>query len=780
MPKPSQRSSPAPDPSTNRGLSRRTLLATGLVLTLSLLGAAVLADYFTGLPLDAEPRFVGRQSCIECHQTEVEAFNGSHHDRAMDLATEETVRGDFDDATIETHGIVSRMFKRDGRFFVNTEGPDGELNDFEVKYVFGYEPLQQYMVEFDRTAEVKENEVARLQVLRISWDTEKKRWFYLSPPDVSEKLEPDDPLHWTGIAQRWQTMCAECHSTDLVIGFDDQDLVYHTTFSEIDVSCEACHGPASLHVEMAKSKSLFWDRHHGYGLAKLKTESNTAQVETCAPCHSRRGVLSDDYQAGDAFCDHFNLEILRDPTYFADGQVRDEDYVYGSFIQSKMYHKNIRCTDCHDPHSLKLKFTGNQTCTSCHQHPAGKYDTPAHHHHAPGTPGASCVNCHMPERTYMEVDPRRDHSIRIPRPDLSVKHGLPNACSGCHVEDQLDQLPPAARESLNEYADWQEQALAGDAQLADLILKTDEWCDAACEKWYGKERHREPHFAEPLLNFRERKPGSAEALLEIALQTDLQTAAIARATALDELLTAGPPSPQAVKAARELLAQTTPAQEPIVRAAAIRVVGSAPIDPRAIRKTLLPELSANTRLERQDAARALVQPAIYSILTSNERHRVDLILLDIKKSLMATNDRAGAHMAWAGICEQRGDFQEAISAYETAISVEPKRTGARTQLASLLEQMTEAERERLQPDVLQRRQDRIQQLRKEELPFLKRDADLVPDNAFLQYRLGLAYYLAGEYPQALEQLQRAIDLEPQNQDYQLALRLLKEKLAEQP
>ena len=372
----------------------RTTLISGVV-ALALIGG-VFADYWSARPPGIEATFVGRSSCADCHQAEAAAYQGSHHDLAMDLATEETVLGDFNDATLEHDGMVSRMYRDGDRFMVYTEGEDGQMQDFEVKYVFGVEPLQQYMVEFDRTSDMPADQVSRVQVLRISWDTKEKRWFYLRPPDVDEKLEPDDPLHWTGIAQRWQTMCADCHSTNLARNFDANSNRYHTTFSEIDVSCEACHGPGSLHVELAQDKSLFWDRRYGYGLAKLKGDDPEPQLQTCAPCHSRRGILDSSFRAGDSYCDHFQLELLRPDTYFADGQIKDEVYVYGSFIQSRMYHKGIRCTDCHDPHSLQLKHPGNETCTSCHQHSAGKYDVPSHHHHVPGTAGAMCVDCHMP------------------------------------------------------------------------------------------------------------------------------------------------------------------------------------------------------------------------------------------------------------------------------------------------------------------------------------------------------------------------------------------------
>ena len=344
------------------------------------MAAALFADWWICLPEDVQATFVGGQACVECHATETHLWRGSDHDRAMDVATDDTVLGDFEDATFTRHGITSRMFRRDGKFFMNTEGPDGQMADFEIKYVFGVRPLQQYMVEFDRPPDMPTNEIARLQVLRVSWDTEKKEWIYVPPPDVDDKLAPDDDLHWTGIAQCWNNMCAYCHSTNLQKNFNVETRTYHTTFSEIDVSCEACHGPASLHIELANSKSIFWDRKRGYGLAPLKSRDTDIQIHTCAPCHSRRRMIHPDFRPGDNYYDYCSNELLEQATYYADGQIMDEDYVFGSFIQSKMYHKDIRCTDCHDPHSGLLKLHGNQVCVACHQHAPGKYDTPAHHH----------------------------------------------------------------------------------------------------------------------------------------------------------------------------------------------------------------------------------------------------------------------------------------------------------------------------------------------------------------------------------------------------------------
>ena len=651
------------------------VIAAALVLTAT---GLIFADYWSAKPLDAKSTYVGRNACIRCHQKEAEAYTGSHHDLAMDVATSETVLGDFSDVTFENDGITSRLYRDGERFMVRTEGPTGEMDDFEVKYVFGYEPLQQYMVEFDRTDEMPADEIARLQVLRISWDTEKKEWFYLRPPDVQDKLDCYDPLHWTGIAQRWQTMCADCHSTNLKKNFDHRSGQYHTTFSEMDVSCEACHGPGSMHIELAESRSLFWDRNHGYGLARLKGDDPQPQLQTCAPCHSRRGVLNADFHPGDQYTDHYALETLRSDTYHADGQIKDEVYVYGSFIQSKMYHKDIRCTDCHDPHSLKLKKSGNETCTSCHQHAAGKYDVPSHHHHVPGSAGAMCVNCHMQHTTYMAVDPRRDHSLRVPRPDLSVKLGTPNACSHCHVRDQLESLPAETRSKVEskEYADWLLSSQRDDSIKA-AIEKTDAWCEDACQKWYGAERKTPMHFAEPLSAFRNHEPGSLQQLLIVLPMPDEIAPAIVKATAFVELAEAG--AQRAVPAAKSWAENNT--ADPIVRAAALNVFMTA--EPNTTISTLMPLLEDKSRLVRTEAVRVLIASGAYQSLNDSERTRVDLASEELKSGLMVANDRAGSHMGWAMLCEQRGRVNEAIESYETAIKVEPLMTGGTNQSGRL-------------------------------------------------------------------------------------------------
>lgn len=763
---------------------------------LAVLGSLVIGiDYFRGLPADAKPQYVGRQSCIQCHQEQADLFTGSHHDLAMGHATDESVLGDFNNVTFQHHGITSRMYRDGERYMIHTEGPDGKMADFEIKYVFGVEPLQQYMVEFGRLPNSDKNSLPRVQVLRISWDTVRKKWFYLDPPDVDEKLDPTDDLHWTGITQRWNTMCAECHSTNLEKNFDPLTQTYQTTFSEIDVSCEACHGPGSLHVELANSKSLFWDRRLGYGLAKLKTESNQPQIETCAPCHSRRGMLAEGFDAGEPFCDFYDPSTLDQNLYHDDGQILDEVYVYGSFTQSKMYHKGIRCSDCHDPHSLKLKSPGNQVCTSCHQHPAGKYDTPSHHKHVPGNPGSACVDCHMPERTYMEVDPRRDHSLRIPRPDLSLTIGTPNACTGCHLN--ADAIDSEKRNQLGEYADWQRLAAAGDEQVLAEIKRTDLWCEEACQKWYGDQRSTPPHYATAFSAFRKGQTDAATQLAKLARGTisspglpasenalasdSRQAPDLVRATALNELANAIDFESLGigVNVAENLLGDPSP----IVRAAAIRASAaqaqSAEGGNRLARK-LEEMLDDPSRLVRTTAARTLANTQTYRLLRDGRLKRFNDAIEEFKQGLDAIDDRGGAHMEWALISESIGNVGDAVEAYRRAILVEPLLVGPRSNLAALLERIIETQNSTEQTNLeqIEKTRQTIATLRSQELPLLERDARLAPSNGPIQYRLGLAYYLAGQMQDALAKLQVATELEPDNSDFKTALRLLKEKLEE--
>ena len=792
-------SSPASKPVVTRRAAsgsaahRGRWIALGIVAFLALVASAFWTDWYYGLPADAQAQYVGRQTCIECHQPQHDEWVGSHHDLAMDRATDKTVLADFNDAELTHQGITTRMFRRNGQFFVNTEGPDGKLADFEIKYVLGVTPLQQYMVEFDRPADMPEHEVARLQVLRVSWDTLNKRWFHLDPPDVREKLDPSDDLHWTGVAQRWNNMCADCHTTNLQKGYDVATGVYHTTFSEIDVSCETCHGPGSLHVRLAKAPSLFWDRERGYALARLKDPlSNQAEIQTCAHCHSRRRIVQAGAFGGCNYYDYFTNELISPGAYHADGQILDEVYEYSSFLQTKMHAKGVRCTDCHNPHTARLKFEGNQVCTSCHQHPPGKYDAFSHHRHPVGSKGAQCVECHMPQTTYMAVDPRRDHSFRLPRPDLSVKFQSPNACTGCHVRDErlpgsgesgvggreseetVDLQSLLSRGDLKEYADWLRAAREGDEAVRQRLAQVDRWADAALDKWYGAARKREPHFTEAIHAAREMTPDAPQKLLELLESRTMPP--IARATAALELAAYMEPDDKIQRALEAALAD----RDPQVRAAAVMTLQQSG-DPRMV-GVLAPLLNDSSRVMRVEAARGLAQVPDPQ-LNPEERTAMQRALGELFAGLEVDSDRAGGHLMRGILHQALNQRDEAIEAYETAIRVEPGTTGPRSNLALLYEEEIDNARNRAQQllqigdqaaaakelEAIGALQAEVFRISEEELGLLERDVRFVPTNPAMQGTVGLARYRLGWHKEAEQGLLTAHLLEWRNPLHALRL-----------
>ena len=358
----------------------------------------------------------------------------------MQPANPRSVLGNFNHATFSGPGVTSTFFRRGAKFMTRTEGPDGRLHDYEVQFTFGVFPLQQYLIAMPG---------GRLQALGIAWDSSSRqaggqRWFFLYP---DRKIRAPDPLHWTGIDQTWNYMCADCHSTNVRKNYDEQKRTYATCYAEIDVSCESCHGPGSDHVawtqnrgdrkplqanegltiDLDERKGVVWTIDPATGNARRSSpRTSEREIMTCARCHARRGQIHEDYLHGQPVGDDYRVALLDSDLYFPDGQIKEEVYEYGSFVQSRMFHAGVTCSDCHEPHGLKLRAEGNQVCLQCHAAP--KYDSARHHFHKLGAGGSRCVECHMPTRTYMVIDVRRDHSIRIPRPDRNYPAG-----AGCRL-----------------------------------------------------------------------------------------------------------------------------------------------------------------------------------------------------------------------------------------------------------------------------------------------------------------------------------------------------------
>ena len=415
--------------------------------------AGGLVWYFTAKPPQrawsadvSTATYVGTPQCASCHLAQHKDWTGSHHDLAMQTATPATVLAPFNGEHFTQDRITSTFTQRNGKFYVRTDGADGRLQDFEVTHALGITPLQQYLIPMPNGG---------MQALTIAWDTRPKakggqRWFHLQ---AGQRIRAGDEMHWTGRQNNWNFMCAECHTTQFKKNYATDTKTYSSSWSAMNVSCEACHGPGSKHLEWAKQaestrgndkaqglvqplgerKGVHWTIQPATSNAQRSTPPSTErhEVEMCARCHSHRMQIGDNYMHGKPLLDTHVPTLIDNQLFWPDGQMKGEVYNYASFQQSKMFRKGVTCSDCHNPHTLKLRAPGNQTCLQCHAEE--KYQTPAHHFHKAESAGANCAECHMPTTTYMSVDPRHDHSIRVPRPDLSVRDGTPNACSQCHA-----------------------------------------------------------------------------------------------------------------------------------------------------------------------------------------------------------------------------------------------------------------------------------------------------------------------------------------------------------
>jgi tetratricopeptide (TPR) repeat protein len=587
-----------------------------------------------------DPAYLTSASCAECHPDAYSAWSDSHHGWAWRSAKPENVLGDFAQTTFEHRGVRSRFSSRDGRYFVETDGPDGRPATYEITWTVGVSPLQQYLVELDD---------GRLQALDVAWDTERGRWYQLYP----EQVQKNDPgLHWTGPYKNWNTRCVSCHVTGFVKGYEPQTDRYQSSWSETGVGCEACHGPGEAHVAWAKRPEQFslkvFEGVDAKGLAvSFETDAPVSEIEVCAGCHSRRESLdADSAPPGEPFADHYRLALLREGLYHADGQIQDEVYVYGSFLQSKMHARGVRCGHCHEPHGAKLVAGIDAVCTECHR-PEDREDFPTllpasyvssvHHHHRPGSEEARCVSCHMPARTYMGVDSRHDHSFRVPRPDLTVKLGVPNACNGCHTD------------------------------------RSAEWAQERVEAWFPKGRHLQPHYGEILHAGRQSlDQASVAGLIDLAL--DRAQPAIARASAV-ELLTPVA-SPPIVGQALPLLDDPSP----LVRSAVLGLFHAAPSAARA--KHSGPLLDDPVRSVRIAAAQRILD------IPTDNLSRADQAIVkgavgEYQASLSAHADFPEVQLNLSRFAEQVDNRKAARQALQAAIALDPKLAEAWLRLARL-------------------------------------------------------------------------------------------------
>jgi Flp pilus assembly protein TadD len=713
--------------SRSRLLSKPVMwVALAAVAFIVLLGVIAVQKGTGGLRSLAEGRsfegasapatFVGSESCAGCHHAQAKLWQGSQHQLAMAHATERSVLGDFADATFEYFGVKSRFFRKDGKYLVETDGSDGKLATFEIKYTFGVDPLQQYLIEFPD---------GRLQSLSIAWDSRPsdkggRRWFHLYP---NEEIRHDDVLHWTKLNQNWNFMCSECHSTGVRKNYDPEGDRFATTFAEISVGCEACHGQGSRHVGWARDKESWWsfgkidapnmglverfserrdatwvpDAATGNVRRSAPPRALRAEVETCGLCHARRSEFSEAWTPGQWLSDTHMVSPIGRDLYSADGQMLDieEAYNYGSFKQSKMFAAGVTCSDCHDPHTAKLRLTSDGTCLQCHSQE--KYAVATHHQHETVNPPVACASCHMPARNYMIVDTRHDHSFRIPRPDLSVKLGTPNACNDCHLD------------------------------------KSAEWSAAAIERWHGPDRKGFQNYAAAFHSAWNERADAARLLAVVA--ADGNAPATARGGALSEL--AARATPADVNLARTAIADP----DPLVRIGALDLLGNAPLEQRW--SIASPSLSDAVRAVRIRAV-SLLGDLPPSRLSEGDRSIFERAASEFIAAQKFNADRPEARTTLGNFYARRGYRDEAEAEYKAALRLSPQFTGAAINLADLYRQTG---REGAGENIL------------------RTAIKVVPNDAGLHHAVGLNLVRLKRLDEALVELRSAADLDRANPRY---------------
>ena len=644
-------------------------------------------------------QYGGSASCRECHEEAYELWQNSHHARAERPVDPALDRIAFDPARTFSHGTQSSELRwTNGTGQVTAVGLSGKPESHTVARVIGEDPLQQFLVPFP---------AGRWQTLEASYDPRSNQWFNVYG---AEDRRPGEWGHWTGRGMNWNSMCAACHNTRLFRNYDERTDTYHTTMAEQSVGCESCHGPLAAHNA--------WQKQFGKSGRKDPTVSKATKAQVldyCGFCHARRTDLTGDFKPGDRFLDHFDLVVVdRSERYYADGQIRDEDYEYSSFLGSRMYARGVYCLDCHNPHSMKTLLPGNWLCLRCHnggdtnapiinpvthsRHKVFGFDTngqPASLDLSAYRPkeiqetGGECVNCHMPQTVYMQRHWRHDHGFTSPDPLLTRQYGIPNACNRCHADKPVD------------------------------------WALKYCDEWYGAKMDR-PARARALVNARAQR-GETGVQPELLAWLKREELPYWQAVAIG-FLAPWAAQPEVASVLVSSLSHTNPL---------VRTIAAASLEPAAA------ELTPETR---QALEHCLTDPvrSVRVAAASTLRATLDLNSAagrDFLHFLDTNSDQPTGQLHKGLFYFSRNEFETALGHFQKAISWDPYSAPLRQELAVVLSALNRPQ---------------------EAADALKEACRIVPNDAESHYKLGLARHELGDLAGTVRELETAVKLEPRH------------------
>lgn len=602
----------------------------------------LMANAYAVPQFESNEYFVGSERCAQCHEEENIQWQQSHHSKSMMLPSAENVLGDFNNQKVTFKEVTTYFTQTEKGYYINTQNTEKQQQTYKVEFTFGYTPLQQYLIDIGD---------GKLQAFDIAWDSRSsteggQRWFKLLH---NEDTSTESPLHWSKQLQNWNSRCAECHSTSLNKGFNPVSRRYETTFTEVNVTCESCHGAGQNHVSSVTTGEYKKRSNTGFNtalkqtrefnfegdspIAKPRGDHTSAQINACGGCHSRRQVIG-EINPSNNYHDQYSLRLLDDPLYYADGQIQEEVFVLGSFLQSKMHKSGVTCTNCHNAHSGEVKAQDNSLCTQCHL--TSKYNIEQHTHHKTDSPGAACVNCHMPATTYMQVDDRRDHSFSIPAPQHSAKLKTPNACNSCHKAQSSEWTAKAIE-------NWGESTPDDFGRINSKARKADVLTLRSIASFIEDDRH-----------------------------SDLR-----RATLL--LLTGNMPSKLTV----EIIQKQLSSDSELIRRAAVKASRVIPLQYRWILlKPLITDPSASVRYAIASQLAGYpqyVEGLDYKILST--------LFREYEQQLLLSQDMPAGQASIAIYALANGNSERALSALNRALEIEPDFAPALLNLADLYQRM---------------------------------------------------------------------------------------------
>lgn len=619
--------------------------------------------------------------CAKCHEHEhyicAAPGKAAHHTLANRALPSKIDDRAFDSREFVHSGVKYLFYKEGGECKVSAEDlKSGKKSFYTAKMAIGLDPLIQYVVEGKNGA---------YQVLSAAYDPKKDEFF-----DVfnNEPRAPGDWGHWLSGGMNWNSNCAYCHTTDFRKNFKVGDNSYHSGFSAHGVSCLQCHDALPKDCKHSELSEL------------AERPSPAERMYACAVCHSRREQLKDEkFKAGSDFYDYFRPILpVQDGIYYPDGKVRDENFMFSSFMMCRQYQAGLTCLDCHDRHALKTvrPVDKNELCLNCHAPAARNFKNaptiiPEAHSFHKGNDGNLCVNCHMPKTIYMARDSRYDHGFTSPDPVLTREAGVPNACSQCH--EKIDAGKPG---------------------------RNLDWLIENFEKWYGSER---------FLRKRARSMAVARAHagdVSGALKAELLKALEredndAWKSALLSLLTPWSGDAAVSETAVRYLAD----KSPLVRSSAVGLLNGQ-TDSEKLSELALNDPSALVRIDSAFSLGKAIpkNSAAYS---------------ELKEYLNFNSDRPFGALKHADFELRAGNPKNAKKLAESALEMERNNPAIDREVGIILFRGGFAE---------------------DSLKILKNAAQKYPENADVSYALALLHAELGDAGSALAELERTVRIDP--------------------